>query len=297
MEKLLKNPYIELLRVNHWFKNSFVFVGSFFAIWYSNKLFLLRELIVPIFIGLLLASLISSANYIINQLVDAKFDKRHPYKKERPIPSGRVPVEVAWKIFVALFIIGMLVASQLFSRNFVLLLFIFWIAGLAYNIPPVRLKDIPYIDVLAESVNNPIRFLLGWFIVAPSNWPPLLILLLTWGGGAFLMTAKRYDELRTLGNKLVPYRRTFETYTPNSLRLSLYVYYAITLALLGYASWLYEKKFILIWFPTAIFLIWVMREVISGKANARNIEAFVLTPRFLIGTLTLLFLFILLAFW
>ena len=37
--------------------------------------------------------------------------------------------------------------------------------GCVYNIPPVRSKDLPYVDVLSEAINNPIRMLAGWFIV------------------------------------------------------------------------------------------------------------------------------------
>ena len=33
-----------------------------------------------------------------------------------------------------------------------------------YNVKPFRFKDIVYLDVIIESLNNPIRFL-GWFIV------------------------------------------------------------------------------------------------------------------------------------
>lgn len=295
MKKLLSDPYLELLRINHWFKNSFVFAGFFFALWYLDDLSLRKGLILSIFFGFLLTSAISSANYIINQITDAKFDSRHPYKKLRPIPSGKISVKQAWQIFITLSIISMFAAHQFFSTNFTLVLLTFWVAGLAYNIPPIRLKDIPYIDVLAESINNPIRFLLGWFVVVPSIWPPLSVLVLTWSGGAFLMVAKRYDELRVLGDKLVPYRQTFKSYTLRSLRLSLYLYFLITLGLFGYVSWVYEKKFIVAWFPIALFFGWIIREVISGRANARSIETFVLTPRFILGSVLILVIFLFLA--
>ena len=36
-----------------------------------------------------------------------------------------------------------------------------WVMGIAYNVPPVRTKEIPYLDVLSKSVNNPLRLLLG----------------------------------------------------------------------------------------------------------------------------------------
>ncbi len=37
--------------------------------------------------------------------------------------------------------------------------------GVLYNVKPFRTKDIAYLDVLSESINNAIRLLLGWFFV------------------------------------------------------------------------------------------------------------------------------------
>ena len=68
--------------------------------------------------------------------------------------------------------------------------------GVAYNARPVRSKDRAYLDVLSEAVNNPLRFLLGWFALAPYVLPPLSALLAYWMGGAFLMAIKRYSEYR-----------------------------------------------------------------------------------------------------
>jgi hypothetical protein len=44
--------------------------------------------------------------------------------------------------------------------------------GCIYNIPPIRSKDVPYIDVLSESINNPLRMLAGWFIASTASVAP-----------------------------------------------------------------------------------------------------------------------------
>ena len=36
------------------------------------------------------------------------------------------------------------------------------VAGLVYNLPPLRFKDWPYLDALTESLTNPIRIAIGW---------------------------------------------------------------------------------------------------------------------------------------
>ena len=42
-------------------------------------------------------------------------------------------------------------------------------SGVVYNIPPLRMKDRAWWDVIAESFNNPIRLWLGWFALATRN--------------------------------------------------------------------------------------------------------------------------------
>ena len=60
----------------------------------------------------------------------------------------------------------------------------FLLIGIIYNVPPFRTKDIPYLDVLSESLNNPLRFILGWHMIIDS-FPPSSILISYWMGGAF----------------------------------------------------------------------------------------------------------------
>jgi hypothetical protein len=103
--------------------------------------------------------------------------------------------------------------------------------GLAYNMKPIRTKDRAYLDVLTESVNNPIRLLLGWFIVTSALLPPVSFTIAYWMGGAFLMTVKRYAELRLIADRSTAalYRRSFAVYTENSLLVSI-MFYAMTFA-------------------------------------------------------------------
>ena len=73
--------------------------------------------------------------------------------------------------------------------------------GVLYNVPPVRTKEWPYLDVLSESVNNPIRLLLGWFALVTDHVPPLRSSLSYWMIGAFFMAMKRYAEYRHIGDR------------------------------------------------------------------------------------------------
>jgi len=108
-------------------------------------------------------------------------------------------------------------------------------APFAYNVEPVRTKDRQYLDVLSESVNNPIRFLLGWFAVTGTIIPPGSVLLAYWTSGAFPMGTKRYSEYRRIANPVQAglYRRSFERYTEASLLLSSFFYALCSAFLIG----------------------------------------------------------------
>jgi decaprenyl-phosphate phosphoribosyltransferase len=104
--------------------------------------------------------------------------------------------------------------------------------GVAYNVPPLRTKEWPYVDVLSESVNNPIRLLLGWFALVSNQVPPVSLLIAYWMVGAFFMGMKRYAELRHIGDPKVAaaYRHSFAWYTEERLLVSV-LFYATTCAL------------------------------------------------------------------
>jgi 4-hydroxybenzoate polyprenyltransferase len=73
--------------------------------------------------------------------------------------------------------------------------------GIFYNVRPFRTKELAYLDVLSESINNAIRLMIGWFIVTPVYLPPVTIVLGYWMGGAFLMATKRFAEYCMINDK------------------------------------------------------------------------------------------------
>src|SRR5690606_10326341 len=123
---------------------------------------------------------------------------------------------------------GGLGLAGLLNAHFVAAALTLLLMGLVYNVPPVRTKDRPYVDVLSESINNPIRLVLGWAAVSTIAMPPVSILISYWMGGAFLMGIKRYAEYRMIHDQKVAaaYRKSFAKYTESSL-LSSSVFYAI----------------------------------------------------------------------
>ena len=120
---------------------------------------------------------------------------------------------------------GAMVASML-SLSFLMSALMLWIMGIAYNVPPVRTKELPYLDVLSESVNNPLRLFLGWFAVVPDKVPPLSLILAYWMVGAFFMATKRFAEYRHIADPkaATQYRQSFGYYSENRLLVSMFIY-------------------------------------------------------------------------
>jgi 4-hydroxybenzoate polyprenyltransferase len=171
--------------------------------------------------ALLALCLIASANYMINEYLDARYDRFHPLKRDRPGAQGRLEPRLVALQYLGLTAVGMAIAQAL-GMPFALTAAVLLLMGIAYNVPPLRTKDRPYLDVLSESVNNPLRLLMGWFVVIPDQLPPYSLMLAYWMGGAFLMAMKRYSEYRRIGDpaRAGAYRRSFRRYTEETLLLS-----------------------------------------------------------------------------
>lgn len=214
--------YFKIARFDHWIKQLFIMPGVWLA-WMMSKGSSIS--ILSIFLGLLATSFAASANYVINEWLDAEFDKYHPIKKNRPAVTEGLNAKVVYTEYFLFLAASLLVAYFInwptFSMIAVLL-----VMGVLYNVKPVRTKDIPYIDVLTESVNNALRFAIGWFCVAPNYYPPVSFVTGYWMVGAFLMAAKRFAEYRMIGNpeQAKLYRKSFGGYTELRLLLSAVFY-------------------------------------------------------------------------
>jgi decaprenyl-phosphate phosphoribosyltransferase len=222
--------YVELARVDHWFKNSFMVLGVVLAMFYQPAILHWR-LAPRLLLALLATCLVASANYVLNELLDAPTDALHPQKRHRPAVSGRINRSVAYAQWIALTVAGLSLAARI-APSFAASAAALWAMGIVYNVPPIRTKDFPYLDVLTEAVNNPIRLLLGWFALVDRTVPPVSLLIAYWMAGAFFMATKRYAEFRHIADPKIAaaYRRSFAYYTEDRLLVSV-VFYATACAL------------------------------------------------------------------
>jgi 4-hydroxybenzoate polyprenyltransferase len=179
-------------------------------------------------LGFISAAAIASANYVINEWLDREFDRFHPTKSKRTAVNLSLSPSLIYLEYAILIVLG-LVTAALVSKLFFLTSVAFAVSGVIYNVRPIRSKDRVFVDVLTESINNPIRLLLGWAIMDPATLPPSSLLIAYWMGGAFLMASKRLSEYRDIAGTegkdvLARYRRSFRTYTEESLLISSFLY-------------------------------------------------------------------------
>ena len=246
--------HFEICRLDHWIKNVFILPGLLIAISiYPDSI--KPELLVSIAIGFLAAGLVASSNYVINEILDAPFDALHPTKCQRPTPAGRVYIKWGYAQWIFLMLAGLALAAVV-SRTLVLILLWLWVMGCIYNISPIRAKDLPYVDVLVESINNPIRLLIGWYIVSPPFQIPVSLLISYWMIGAYLMAIKRFAEMRDISRNISArqYRKSFGYYTEQNLLVSIMFYAATSMLFFGAFVMRYRLELILS-FPLIAFIM------------------------------------------
>src|ERR1035437_429637 len=246
--------HLRIARLDHCIKQAFILPGILLAMALAGQ-HMGASLAVHLCIGLLSATLIASSNYVINEMLDAPFDRLHPTKKSRPAARGLVHFGWGYAQWILMMLAGLALALTL-SRGFLFSAIALWLMGCVYNIAPVRSKDLPYIDVLSESINNPLRFCLGWYMVTAALLPPVSLLLSYWMLGAYFMALKRFSEYRQIDNFVIAasYRKSFRYYTQESLLNSVAFYAAAAMLFFGAFIMRYRMELILS-FPVIAWLM------------------------------------------
>jgi decaprenyl-phosphate phosphoribosyltransferase len=271
--------WIELMRLKHWVKNLFLFIPIFFAgqlLDYDKY----GELI----LGFLTFGFIASAIYIFNDVRDLSFDKLHPVKSNRPIPSGRIRPTQAMIVSLLLAATGLWLAFML-HPTFLMLSSTYLILNIAYSF---GLKNFSIVDIMIVASGFLIRIYCGGVLadVAVSHWLAIMVLLLA----LFLALAKRRDDLliASVGSNT---RKSISQYNLEFVNVCLSIFAGIIIVsyILYTLSPEIVEKFDSEWlFLTSIFVIGgVMRylQIIYVDNNSGFPTSILFTDRFIVLTL------------
>ena len=194
---------IKSMRPKQWTKNAAVFAALIF----DRQLFRLNSDL-RAFAGFIIFCLISSAVYIINDIIDFESDKKHPTKRLRPIASGQLPFSIAI-LFALIFTILSLIAGFWLSPVFGILETIYFLINLVYS---KWLKHIVILDVIIIAFGFVLRVASGVSLINVERFSPWLYVVTTLLA-LYLGFGKRRSEISLLNADAIHHRRVLDGYT------------------------------------------------------------------------------------
>lgn len=217
---IIKNLLVSF-RMNNWIKNLLVFSALIFSKNLMRPILFLNTVYVFIIFCFL-----SSSIYLLNDVIDVKNDRQHPFKKGRPIASGDLSMKLACVTAVSLITV-ILPLSFLLDKNLGYLLAGYIVINILYSF---FFKKIVILDVFFLSTGFIIRVFAGGAAIdiLPSYWLILCIFFLS----LFLGFAKRNYELKKIqGHQSIYKDRKFLNlilYLFSALSIIIYVMYTIS---------------------------------------------------------------------
>ena len=257
------------MRVYHSIKNLLVFLPLFFV---GN--FFVPALLLKATAAFAAFSLLSSAVYLFNDLVDRAQDRSHFRKRFRPVVRGEVETWEAILLTSGLLAsLGLLLYFVVPEITVVLLAYLLLNVGYGFG-----LKHIPIVDIVLVALFYLLRIHAGGIVTetAISPWLNLVAFFLS----LFVITGKRLAEFS------LPYRRkVLEGYTADFLSRVLVIATALSLSVYGAYSVLAHDSQLLV-FTSIPFAVGVLRylQLSLSSPEAENPELLLLSDRIILGS-------------
>lgn len=194
---------LKTMRPRQWTKNAFVFGALVF-----DGQFFLAQPFLRTLAGFWLFCLLSGVVYIINDLADLESDRRHPEKRLRPLPSGKLPVRAAQ---IAAMMLPLLIfpAAALLDARFAAIAALYFVINLAYS---KWLKHIPIFDVLLIAAGFVLRVGGGVVLIEVQRFSPWLYVVTTLLA-LYIGFGKRRAELALIAQTNGGTRKVLDGYT------------------------------------------------------------------------------------
>lgn len=250
----------------------------------------------------------SSGSYIINDLVDIEKDRLHPFKKNRPIASGKISRSLAIALIILLIAGSFYLAKQV-STSFVLVLILFYGLHLSYSF---YFKNIILLDILVIAASFILRVFAGE--IATGYHIDIWLFLTVISGALFLAIGKRRSELTLLssqeGSITAKTRSTLTHYSERMLDVYISMFANSTWITYAFYTFLQsppvlrrsvgtffdqynldiltDRKWLMMTIPLVIYAIMRYLQLIYEKNEGESPEKVLLTDRPLIVTAVIL---------
>ncbi len=175
----------------------------------------------------------ASGTYYWNDIKDVEADRRHPKKRHRPIASGAVSLGVA-RVVGTILLLGGPVTAYLVRPEAGGVVGLYAVLTIGYS---TAWKHVPVVDLAIVASGFVLRAMAGaaGTDTHMSKW----FVLCTTFGSFFIVTGKRFAELKELGVDATTTRKSLAAYTLPYLRQLLVV--SCTATVFSYCLWAFEN--------------------------------------------------------
>ena len=198
------------MRPRQWTKSGIVFLALVFSVGQEYHLSDASTWVpkaLEVLVAFVCFAMVSSAEYLVNDIRDVEADRAHPKKRYRPIAAGLLPARTAWSAAIVLAAAGNAAAFAL-NWHMGLVILGYSVLMLAYT---YELKHIVLIDLMVIAAGFVLRAMAGALAIDAPISPWLYVV--TALGALFLGINKRRAELELLEAGAGNHRRILEEYT------------------------------------------------------------------------------------
>jgi decaprenyl-phosphate phosphoribosyltransferase len=177
--------------------------------------------------------LVSATVYLVNDVRDVEEDRQHPTKRFRPIASGELKPSTAVLVAAITGVCG-LALGFFVSVPLGITLLVYVGLQLLYS---AYLKHLPVVDLAVVASAYLLRAIAGGVAtgIPLSQW----FLLVAAFGSFFMVSGKRYSEMKSLGSDAGT-RRSLTRYSESYLRFAWML--AAVMVLISYSLWAFENR-------------------------------------------------------
>jgi len=171
-------------------KNFVIFIPLIFTLdqWSINEL---SSILTNSFLCFLALSSASIIGYQANDLIDKKFDKKHPFKKLRPIANNEISNREIF-IFISIFLILGIIFSLIVNFYILILFFSYITLSFLYS---YQLKNFIILDSISITIFYILRMIAGAYSITLSI--SIWLYILTFLSTLFIILIKRISESKS----------------------------------------------------------------------------------------------------